>query len=159
MLIFLFNNFWIVLILIACANALILKLKSKKYIANNPALKRGYDQFIKGFLFYGNIPWIIIGVGNLSTGTKSVIDYFSPYSSNVFVLTFYFSIITIWLLGTRWIYYKNGAAFLENHPGMFRGERFGSKNNTTAKQIKIVWGILTIVLCIRVIIYFLHYLF
>ena len=156
MLIFLFNNFWIVLILIACANALILKLKSKKYIANDPALKRGYDQLIKGFLFYGNIPWIIMGVGNLSSGTKSGMDYFSPHSQNYFVLTFYFSILVLWAFGTKWIYFKNGAAFLENHPGMLRGERFGSKNNTTAKQIKIVWGILSIVLCIRVIIFFIR---
>ena len=158
MLIFLFNNFWIVLIFIICINALILKLQSKKYIADNPALKKGYNQLFKGFLFYANIPWIIMGIGNLSSCTKSILDYFNPHSQNYFVLGFYFSIFFIWVLGTKWIYFKNGAAFLENHPGVLRGEKFGSKNNTTAIQIKIVWGILSIVLCVRVIIYFLYYL-
>lgn len=158
MLILLFNNFWIVLILFVCANALVLKIKSKKYIANNPFLKKGYDNFIKAEIFYCNIPWVIMGVGNTTSVTKSITDYFNPHSENYFVLAFYFSILVIWTLGTRWIYFKNGAIFLENHPGLLRGERFGTRNNVNAKQIKIFWGVITLVLCIRVIIYFINYL-
>lgn len=157
--IFLFNNFWIIFIFFTCVNAFALKVRSKKNITNNQSLKKGYSSLIKGILFYGNIPWVIMGIGNLSYGTKSGIDYLNPNSNNYFVLVFYFSILLIWTLGTNWIYFKNGAAFLEKHPGLFRGDRFKSKNNITVKQIKIFWGILTLVLCVRVIIYLLNYSF
>jgi magnesium-transporting ATPase (P-type) len=157
MLIFLFKNFWIVLILMTCINAFILKVKSKKYIAHDPSLKTGYDKLIKAELVYWNIPWIIMGIGNLSSFTNNPTDYFNTHSNNPFVLTFYFSIVILWTLGTRWIYLKNGAAFLEKHPGSFRGERFGSSLNLTATKIKICWGIITGLFFIRLIIFFLNY--
>jgi len=51
-----FKHTWIMIIAATIANGLILKLRSKKYIAEKPELKEGYEKYFRGLLFYGNIP-------------------------------------------------------------------------------------------------------
>lgn len=56
---------------------------------------------------------------------------------NPIVLLFHASIVAIWILSVRWIYFKDGAEFLERHPGLLRG-------NPTAKSIKIFFPFMLI---------------
>lgn len=132
-----FKQAWIIFIAVTLVNAFVLKFRAKKYIAKNPALKKGYDDLFKGILLLGNIPWVIMAIGNLSGITNSVFDFFTPRAMNPIVLIFHAAIIVLWILSVRWIYFKGGAAFLENHPGLFRKSGFGGNTNLTAKQIKI----------------------
>jgi hypothetical protein len=106
-----------------------LKAKSKEYIARDPALEEGYIKAFKAWLLYGNIPWIIIAFGNLTGLTKSMLEYFAPRQMNPIVLLFHATIIMIWILSIKWIYFQNGVEFLEKHPGIFR-------NDLKAKQLK-----------------------
>ena len=124
-------------IAVTIANGLILKYRSKKYIAQNPELEDGYDNYFKGWLFYGNIPWVIMMVGNLSGITQNTFEYFNPKAMNPMVLTFHFSIIILWVLSVRWIYFKNGAKFIETHPGLLQKSSFSGNTNVTAKQFKL----------------------
>jgi len=152
----LFRHFWIVLILMSCLNSYGLRIESKKYIAHDPSLRPGYEKLIKATLIYFNIPWIIMGIGTLSSFTNNPTDYFNIDSGNSFVVVFYLYFIILWTTGIRWIFFKDGAAFLEKHPGMFRGERFGS-SATPARQIKIFFGALTVVVFIRLVVFCLSY--
>jgi hypothetical protein len=131
-----FKYAWILFVIVTCANALSYKYKSKKYIAENPDLKEGYDTIFKNFILYGNIPWLIIGMGCLTGSTSSLFDAFNPRALNPFVLAFHGSIVLIWILLVRFIYFKGGAEFLEKHPGLLRKNSFSGNPNVTAAQIK-----------------------
>lgn len=108
------------------------------YIKEHPEREIGYNTVFKTFLLYGSIPWLIIGIGNSSGLTNSIFDYFQPRDLNPMVLTFHFSIIVIWLLIVKFIFFKNGAAFLENHPGIIQFKGPGFENKTLkSSQIKL----------------------
>lgn len=110
------TNIWLIFILGNFLSMLIVKHHSKKYIAKNPALESGYHTMIKNWLIYGNIPWLIIGIGQLSGITKHFFEYFQPRALNPMVLIFHAAIILLWGWAVYWIYFKNGAKFLEQHP-------------------------------------------
>lgn len=137
-----FKHTWIMFIAVTIANGLILKYRSKKYIAEKPELEEGYEHFFKGWLFYGNTPWVIMMIGNLSGMTQNTFDYFNPKAMNPMVLIFHFSIIVLWVLSVRWIYFKNGAEFIESHPGLLQRSSFRGNTNVTAKQIKLFFPLI-----------------
>ena len=129
-------------IAITIANGLILKHRSKKYIDENPELEEGYDKYFKGWLIYGNIPWVIMMIGNLSGMTQNTFEYFNPKAMNPMVLVFHFSIVILWILSVRWIYFRNGAEFIEDHPGLIQKSSFSGNTNVTAKQIKLFFPLM-----------------
>lgn len=131
---FIFNNFWIAFIIVTVANAFIFRFRSAKYIQVNPDLAPGYQLLFRGFLIYGNIPWVIMGIGNLTGATKSFLSYLHPSGLNPMVLAFHGSIIVLWVLSVRWIYFRRGAEMLASHPGFFNRGLLGE--DSTAKQIK-----------------------
>jgi hypothetical protein len=131
-----FKQAWIMFIAVTFANAFILKFRAKKYIDKNPDLRKGYEDLFKGIVLFGNIPWIVIAIGNLTGMTNSIFDFFNPRALNPIVLIFHASIIVLWLLSIRWIYFRNGAAFLERHPGFIEKHGFSGNSAVTAKEIK-----------------------
>ncbi len=138
----LLKHFWIIFIIFTILHGIILKIRSIKYIKDNPDLEYGYNKLFKGVILYGNIPWAIMGIGNILHITTKVSDYFNPKSLNPSVLLFHASIIVIWILTIRWVYFNNGANFLSKHPGLFG--RFGigsSPKELTEVQIKIYLGL------------------
>jgi hypothetical protein len=121
---------------------LVFKYRSKAYINQNPALAEGYSKIFKGWIIYGNIPWIIMGIGDLSKITNGIWDYFNPRLLNPMVLFFHISIIVIWLIGSKWIYLDNGADLLAKHPGFIRFRvLWHVKDITSIKIIKIMWSL------------------
>lgn len=137
----LLKNLWILLVVGTVGNALILKYRSNKYIQSNPELKEGYDKFFKGILFYGNIPWVIIGIGQLAGLTQDIFEYFEPRDMNPIVLVFHAAMVVLWILSVRWIYFKGGAEFMERHPGLLRKSAFTS-DTVTAKQVKLFFPLM-----------------
>lgn len=63
---------------------------------------------------------------------------------NPAVLAFHASIVALWLLSVYWIYFNNGAKFIENHPGLIRRKRLGTVSNFTEKEIKLYFPIVLI---------------
>ena len=137
-----FQNFWIFALLIGIINAVIFKFKSIKYIEEKPELKEGYNKIIRGFLFWGSIPFLIMGCGTLTGHTPNIFDYFRPRTLYPFVILFHLSIILIWLYGSYWIYFRDGAEFLSKHPGIVQKSNFlQDKYSICPKEIKFVWGL------------------
>jgi len=135
-----FKHGWIFLIAMTSINGLVFKYKSKKYIFDNPDLTDGYSRLFKGWLIWGNVPWIIMAIGDLTKITDGIGEYFNPRLLNPIVLIFHASIIVIWIIGSRWIYLEEGAEFLAKHPGLIHFHSFGtSKDITSSNTIKILW--------------------
>lgn len=114
------KHFWIMFIVVTCANALIMKRRSKVKIEKDPSLKEGYDKIFKGFITWGNIPWIIMGAGIVTGSVPTIFHYFRPTDGNPYVIAFFISVFIIWILGTCWLFLKNGADMLVKHPGIFK---------------------------------------
>lgn len=133
-----FNQAWIFLIVMTCVNGFVWQFKSKKYIAENPDLKEGYESLIKGWFIFGNIPWVIMGIGMLTGLTKSMDEFFNPRLENPIIIVFFLAIIVEWILGSRWIFFQGGAEKLVKHPGMFTQTEKGNEKFELMK-IKLLW--------------------
>jgi hypothetical protein len=130
--------FWIIVILVTSINGLIWWFKSKKYIAENPELEEGYKKLIKGFLFYGNIPWLFLGLFVLTGSIKTPFEILEPTNLNIGVILWHLSVFGILGLGTYWIFFNNGAVTLEKHPGLFQSS-FNRDGKISASAIKFFW--------------------
>ncbi len=135
-----FNHFWIMFIAVTIVNGLIWKNRSKQYIAEKPERKEGYNSLIRGFLIYGNIPWVIMGIGMLTGMTHSIFEFFNPSQMKPIVTLFFLSIIFLWIRGAYWIYFKGGAEYLVDHPGLITHAEKGNEQFEIMK-VKLIWGI------------------
>jgi len=112
------KTFWLIAIVMTFANAYILWSRSRAEVFLNPELKPGYDQLLKGYLIFLNLPWLVMGLGILVGGTETVFDYFDPGSGNPYVLAFHATLIILWALCIFWLYFSGGAEFLVRHRGV-----------------------------------------
>ena len=130
--------FWAIAILVMFANGAIFWVRAKKQIKLNPDLKEGYHKIIKGFLLWGNLPWIVMGIGCTVGGVTSGWRHINLHESSPYVLAFYASIALVWVLGSYWIFFRDGAKALVRHPGLL---------NYDLKKpvwIKIMWVVCTL---------------
>jgi hypothetical protein len=118
---FIEHHGWLVFVAVTCLNALILKLHSRRYIRQQPELADGYGRLIRGVLFWGNLPWLVMGAGIELGGLPGMFSYFHPRDGHPFVLAWFGVVITIWILGFWWLFARGGAEFLVEHPGLLRG--------------------------------------
>jgi hypothetical protein len=102
-------------------NALILKFRSRAHIQQRPELAAGYQRLFNGVLLWGNLPWIVMGIGILFGGVHSVFSYFRPRDGNPYVLAWFGVVVALWLLSFYWLFARRGAEFLVEHPGLLRG--------------------------------------
>jgi len=110
--------FWAVCIIVTLLNAAIFRSRANRHIQAHPELEEGYRTLLKGFVIWGNLPWVIMGVGCVFGGVPSVFHFFRPRDGNPFVLAFLASVFLEWILGTYWLIYRGGAQMLVNHPGL-----------------------------------------
>jgi hypothetical protein len=118
---FIFRHAWLMFVAITCINVSYVKIQSRRHIRERPELAGGYQRLVRGYLFWGNLPWIVMGVGLELGGLPSIISYFRPRDGNPFVLAFFGVVIAQWVLGFWWLFFARGAQFLVEHPGVFRG--------------------------------------
>ena len=96
-------------------------------------MEEGYQKIIKGFVTWGNIPWIVMGIGCVMGGVPSVFHFFRPRDGNPYVLAFFASVFLIWIMGTYWLLFQGGAKMLVKHPGLLNVD---CKSPT---MLKIFW--------------------
>lgn len=138
----LFRHSWILFIAVMFINAFIIRIRAKQYIDINPELKEGYGKMFKNFLIYGNIPWIIMGIGDTTGLTNNTFEFFSPRQLNPIVLTFHATVIVLWILGSYWIYFNNGAEFLAKHPGFFNFGEQSKTDNLNKNKVRFFWALM-----------------
>jgi len=104
------------------ANALIFRSRGSKQAQGRPELEAGYRSIAIGYATWGNLPWVVMGIGCVFGGVPSVFHYFRPRDGNPFVLAFFASVFLVWILGSNWIVFKGGAEALVKHPGLLNYE-------------------------------------
>ncbi|MCK4994332.1 MAG: hypothetical protein KAS13_04705 [Candidatus Omnitrophica bacterium] len=127
------QNFWVIAILFTSINFLIFKDKAKGYIKQNPELSNDYEKLFQHYFFWFNIPWIIMGIGIVTGGVSNIAHYFRPQDGNPFVLLWYISIFSLWVVGTYWLVFKGGAEMIIKCPGALKG------NLRSPLLIKVLW--------------------
>lgn len=128
-----FDYFWLLIILVNGINALTVWAKTRRYVRQQPELADGYITLIRGFFFWANLPWVIMGAGLLGGNVSSIDAFFAPQLSNLFVVAWWGAIALLYALGTYWILWNGGAEMLVKHPGILRG------NPSNPKVIKLFW--------------------
>lgn len=113
------NYIWIAIIAVTVINALVWWRRAREQIARKPELRQGYKRLVLGLIFWGNIPWIVMGLGLLVGAVASPYDYLKPWEANVWVLAWYATVICLWVLWLWWLFRRSGAQTLVDHPGLF----------------------------------------
>lgn len=132
--------FWLVAIAFTVVNFFTFKKTAKKHIEENHELEKGYSTLFRGYLFWMNIPWVIMGVGCTIGGIPSVWYYFRPRDGNPYVLAWFGCVFALWILGTFWLFFRGGAEILSRHPGAIEfSYGWKTKELTNPAAIKVVW--------------------
>ena len=132
--------FWAAAITLTCVNILIYRSRSKKYIRQDPQLTETYKKLFRRFLLWMNIPWLVMGLGCTVGDVPSLWQYFRPKDGNPYVLAWFGSVIILWILGTYWLFLKNGAKIISEHPGaLIVYFRFKKTETMDPNQIKMFW--------------------
>lgn len=134
------KHVWFIAIIGTFINWLMFWNRAQKHIKEKPQLAKGYATLLRGYLFWMNIPWVVMGVGCTVGGIPSVWHYFRPQDGNPYVLAWFASLFFIWILGTFWLFFQGGAEKLVLHPGVVE-LRYGFKRKdiTNPTLIKIFW--------------------
>lgn len=129
----LFQHFWVILIVVTVINGYMWWSRMQETIRNKPELAAGYRRLYHGFLLWGNIPWVLMGLGILSGQVAGVFEFLRPDNGNPFVLIWYAAMGGLLVLGTYWVYFGGGAEILERHPGMYMVPQW------SANKIRLWW--------------------
>lgn len=140
------NNAWIFFILATIINAFILKIRSRKLIADHPDLEAGLNQLIKGFLIYLNLPWIVMGIGMVCGEVPGIFKYLNPREGNPFVIAFHITMLILWILFVWWLYFNSGAEFLVKYPRVFNLDLQSSTNIKVLLAFPLIGGIIAMAL-------------
>lgn len=111
--------FWALCIVVTFLNAAVFYFRAKTQIKQTPGLEAGYREIIRGFVIWGNVPWVVMGIGCTVGGVPSVWHYFNPEAGNPYVLAFFAAVVLVWIKGSYWILFQGGAQAIVDHPGIF----------------------------------------
>lgn len=115
----LMRHAWIVLVLANSANGWLWWNRVQGRMRSHPELEPGYRSLYRGFLFWTNLPWVVMGLGIISGQVNGMFEYLQPSAGNPMVLVWWGLFIALLALGTHWIFAGGGAETLERHPGVF----------------------------------------
>ena len=114
-------HLWLLFVLVTCIQAVYFRVAARQHIQEQPGLAEGYAGLSRGWLLWGNLPWVVMGVGLELGGVPSIRHYFRPRDGNSFVLAWYACVVGLWVLGLWWIFLRDGAEMLARHPRILRG--------------------------------------
>src|SRR4051794_3875528 len=93
------RHFWVMFVVVTTWNAFALQRRSRRAVETRPELAAGYRRLVRGYLFFGNLPWLVMGLGIELGGVPTMFSYFRPRDGNPFVLAWFAVVIGLWLLG------------------------------------------------------------
>lgn len=119
-----FRHAWVAFIVFTCVNGATWWWGAQRHIRASPALRPGYVRLIRGWLIFGNLPWLVMGFGIVFGGVPTIFHYFNPRNGPI-VVTWYVTVVSLWVASVYWLFFQRGAETLIAHPGLLT--RPGSK--------------------------------
>jgi hypothetical protein len=117
----LFRYFWLFALALTGVNACIYQQRLPTLTAGHPERAAGYRRFFIGYSAVSALVWLVMGVGIVFGGVPNVFSYFSPATGNVFVWAWHATIVALWIAGAIWLFFRGGAQFIIDHPGLISG--------------------------------------
>ncbi len=114
----LFRHAWVAFIVVTCVNGATWWWGAQRHIRANPALRAGYVRLIRGWLIFGNLPWVVMGFGIVFGGVPTIFHYLNPRNGPI-VLTWYVTVVALWVASVYWMFFQRGAETLIAHPGLW----------------------------------------
>ena len=114
----LLNHVWVVFLASNLVGAYVWRRRGRRHVARRPELAEGYKALTRGLALWGSIPWVVMGLGLTVGGVSSVRAYLHPGEADPWVLAFYLSVMVMWVLGLWWLFRRDGATKLVDHPGL-----------------------------------------
>ena len=129
-----FRYFWLLALVATVLNASIWCWNGKQWRQRDPALTESYRKLTRGFVIWGSLPWLVMGLGCMLGGLNAF-DYFDPARGNPWVIAFFASVFVIWVLLAHWVFVRDGAEQVARHPGLLR-HGFSGSTETPAWAVK-----------------------
>ena len=98
-----FKHFWLAFVVVTIINARYWRAGVQGRIRAQPELEAGYRRLYRGYLFWGNVPWLLMGAGVLSGQVQWMFDFLQPRSGNPYVLAWWWAMAALLALGTVWM--------------------------------------------------------
>lgn len=131
--------FWVVAMAVTSLNAIFFKYQSKQHINDNPDLAGGYEKMIRGYLFWLNIPWFVMGIGCILGGVPTVFHFLRPKDGNVFVIAWWLSVFILWIVSFYWIFFQKGAEKLAKYRMVYYHSPGKSGYISNPTHIKLIY--------------------
>jgi hypothetical protein len=111
------RHFWLLFVAVTCVNGVIWWRRAQKQIEGNPQLEAGYRRLIRGWIIYGNLPWLVMGAGVTVGGVPTVV-HFINLRNGPWVVAWFVTVVMLWALTIIWLFFRRGAEQLIEYPGM-----------------------------------------
>jgi hypothetical protein len=123
-----FRHFWLAFVVVTVVNGQAWWRQIQGRIREAPELAPGYRRLYRGYLFWANVPWLLMGAGVLSGRVGGVHDFLQPRAGNPVVVGWWAALAMLLALGTWWIMLGGGAETLERHPGVPMIPQWSARN-------------------------------
>jgi hypothetical protein len=105
-------------ILVACVQGAIWRKRARSRIVLDPELDSGFRTFVRVWLIYGNLPWLLLGgavlCGALPPPLNSLDPRHSPYAGLILI-----TIVLLWVATFEGLFFRGHAEVLLTYPGVF----------------------------------------
>jgi len=127
------THFWLAFVAVTIINGRYWWAGVQARIQARPELEPGYRRLYRGYLFWANVPWLLMGAGILSGQVRWMFDFLEPRSGNPYVLAWWWANGAVLAAGTAWVLWGGGAEMLARHPG------FAMVPEWSASKIRWLW--------------------
>jgi hypothetical protein len=115
---FVLRHAGLLFILVACVQAAIWRKRARSRIVVDPELDSGFQTFVRVWLIYGNLPWLLLGVtvlcGALPPPLHSLDPRHGPYAGLILI-----TIVLLWVATFEGLFFRGHAEVLLTYPGVF----------------------------------------
>jgi hypothetical protein len=113
-----YRHLWALFVLASVVSSRAWWAEARNRMGSDPSLEPGYRRLYRGYLFWTNLPWLLMGLGIAPGLVPGTVDFLFPSSGNGFVLAWWVAVYGLLGLATWWMLAAGGAEMLERHPGI-----------------------------------------